>query len=199
MKLNLALFDFDGTISSKDSVELFLKFVNNKWFYYYVKFILTLHLYILYKLGMINYQKLKNDRLYYLLKGLKESEIFSLANDFSINILPNILRRSALNRLEWHLSNKDEIYVVSASFDILLDNWCKSKKINLITNKFDFKRLLINDIFQTPDCNGDEKVNRIKQIVKLEHYDIIYAYGDSKMDLPMLNIANKKYFKFFKD
>ena len=47
------------------------------------------------------------------------------------------------------------------------------------------------------NCHGQEKVNRIKAKIKLEHYKTIYAFGVSSGDKQMLAIANKTFYQFF--
>ena len=48
------------------------------------------------------------------------------------------------------------------------------------------------------NCYGEEKVNRIKQLYDLNSYSIIYAYGDSSGDRPMLALAQKPFYKPFR-
>lgn len=47
------------------------------------------------------------------------------------------------------------------------------------------------------NCYGFEKVRRIIEKYNLSEYNEIYAYGDSKGDLPMLQIANRRFFRSF--
>ena len=51
--------------------------------------------------------------------------------------------------------------------------------------------------FSIPNCNGIEKLKRIKELVNLEDYSMIYAYGDTKGDEAMLSIANKPLYQHF--
>ena len=50
----------------------------------------------------------------------------------------------------------------------------------------------------TRNCFGVEKVNRIRQEYDLSQWDFIYAYGDSRGDQEMLDLADERYYKFFK-
>ena len=49
----------------------------------------------------------------------------------------------------------------------------------------------------SPDCNFSNKVNFIKKNYDLKNYEKIYAYGDSKGDLKLLEIAEYKNYKPF--
>ena len=48
-----------------------------------------------------------------------------------------------------------------------------------------------------PNCNGYEKVKRIKEKYNLSEYKEIHVFGNSKGDLPMLELGTHKYYKFF--
>ena len=47
------------------------------------------------------------------------------------------------------------------------------------------------------DCNGLEKVRRIKKKYNLNKYAKIYAYGDTEGDKPMLDIADISFYRAF--
>lgn len=47
------------------------------------------------------------------------------------------------------------------------------------------------------NCHGIEKVNRIRNAVDLSNYDDIYAYGDSKGDSGMLDLATRRFYRSF--
>ncbi len=53
-------------------------------------------------------------------------------------------------------------------------------------------------MIQGKNCNGREKVKRIKNEYDIESFDKIYAYGDSNGDKPMLEMADIKYFRWKK-
>ena len=46
------------------------------------------------------------------------------------------------------------------------------------------------------DCYGDEKVRRIRERLTLADYGTIYAYGDTEDDRAMLDLADRKYFRW---
>ena len=71
----------------------------------------------------------------------------------------------------------------------------------MIFNLFkDFRCAFKNRKFYGIDgenCSGPEKIRRIKEILNLQDFDKIYAFGNSKGDKEMLSIADHKFFKFF--
>lgn len=198
--MNLALFDFDGTITREDSFVRYLKMISKSkidfWFKYYLK---PIHLWILLKIKVVDYWILKKKRLQIFFNDLTNEEILDSSASFQSEVLPLIIRNSAKERIKWHQEQGDEILIVSATFDFCLNNWCKQAGVNYICNYI--KRQENNIIFlpNNLDCNFYEKVNRVKSSINLEQYSLIYAYGDSSGDRDMLAIANQPFFKFFND
>lgn len=195
--MNLALFDFDGTISNKDSLIEFIKYTKGKknLIKASVKLLPTI---FLYKIKLLDSQTMKEKFLDYFFHGIKEDEFKTKAKEFSINILHNIVKKQALEKIKWHKSNGDRVIVVSASLECLLQAWCNINGIELITTKLEFADNHFTGKLATKNCKGQEKVNRIKQFLELRKYDVIYAYGDSYGDKQMLDLADKKYYRIFK-
>lgn len=194
MEKNLALFDFDGTISTKDSISEFLKFIEPNYFkYIYIKYIYSFPYNISYKVGLISYSILKKKRLEFFFKNKNYSDLVILGTKFAAEVLPNLIKPSALNAIKNHLKNNDDIYIVSASLDIILKDWCNSLNIELITNYLDPNIKTIKG----QDCNYNVKVLLLNERVDLSVYKFIFAYGDTEGDIPMLNLAHNKFYKYF--
>jgi phosphoserine phosphatase len=48
------------------------------------------------------------------------------------------------------------------------------------------------------DCGGDNKVTLINHRIELSRFDSVFAYGDTKEDLPMLELAQTKFYQWRK-
>jgi phosphoserine phosphatase len=81
-------------------------------------------------------------------------------------------------------------------YNFLLEKWCKSLDIFLITNNIFYQHDIIYP--NESDCNYTNKVKRIKELYNLNNYTKILAFGDSDGDLEMLKIADEKYYNYFK-
>jgi len=46
------------------------------------------------------------------------------------------------------------------------------------------------------DCSLENKASAIKRKVNLSDFKTIYAYGDTAEDMPMLALAQEKYFNW---
>ena len=195
MSKNLALFDFDGTITTKDSLSDFFKFIEpNPIFYFYYKYLFNIKDNIGYKLGFIDLDKLKKSRIEAFFHKKKYADLVAFGVIYANLILPELIKTSALEAIDNHLINNDDVYIVSASIDIILKDWCLKKNINLITNNIDIG----SNNYLGRDCNYEEKLIRIKQCINLKKYNLIYAYGDTQGDKYMLEIANHKFYQYFK-
>jgi phosphatidylglycerophosphatase C len=197
MKAGLALFDFDGTITSMDSATLFYRSLyNNPIVFVYRHIVLCFPQYISYRLKLSDYLPLKRRRLQVHVGELTEDNFKRKVLEFQQVHLPSIIKDSALNRVSWHKNQGHEIWVVSASYDFLLSEWCKQMNIGLIVN-LTFRNQH-TCIFEGEDCNFKNKVYQIRKRVNLNDYTTVYAYGDSDGDKALLSLAHKSYFNYFK-
>lgn len=197
--MNLALFDFDGTISSRDSFLLFL------WHADKVKVVKTCLSFIpqiiLYKLGRYSNQKLKETFLQALFAGISLDELQTASEHYCNDILPKIIRSGFWQRLAWHRQRGDEVVVVSASPEFMLEPWCRAQRIGLIGTEVETdKSGRLTGKLAGKNCMGHEKVRRLKTCFDIEKYDQLFAYGDTKSDLPMLELAapENRFYKPFR-
>jgi len=80
---------------------------------------------------------------------------------------------------------------VSASMQSWIQPWCDKNNIELLSTQLEFKDGKVTGRFLTKNCHGKEKENRIKELLHVEDYETIYAYGDSSGDTEMLALADK--------
>jgi phosphoserine phosphatase len=48
------------------------------------------------------------------------------------------------------------------------------------------------------NCHGEEKVRRILEQHNMSDYEVVYAYGDTAGDLPMMKLAGNSFYKPFR-
>jgi len=192
----LAIFDFDKTITSKDSLIDFLYHAMGPLRFFMGALYLS-PLLILHKSGFIRNDKTKEKVLSYFFKGLEKEKFQNLATVYSQKDLPAIVRSSALEKIRWHQAQGHKIVIVSASLDNYLLGWCQGIKADLLATSLEFKDGRFTGKLATPNCYGPEKVRRLQERYDLKKFDHIYAYGDSPSDLVLKSIANEFHFRSF--
>ena len=194
----LALFDFDGTITDRDSLIDFVVFVVGK-----KKFILGL-LYLLpaivrYKLKRLDEEQLKTLVIIYFFGQWSVSDFILCATQYAQNRLPKIIKQSALARIQWHKQQHHHVVIVTASMKNWISPWCQSLMLGLIATELNLDTSKITGELKTRNCKGLEKVRRIYAELDLRSYEYIYAYGDTAADKPMLSLANESYYQYFRN
>ncbi len=196
--MNLALFDFDGTITTQDSFLLFMRYLHGS-----SKFYLgcgPLAPYIgLYVLKLYPNYRLKCDFLRRFVQGYTDSQLTAGAQGFCNDMIPSILRSKAVERLNWHRRQGDTVAIVSACPEVILAPWCRQNRYELLATKLQFHDRTATGLLDGANCWGEEKVERIKGHFPLSDYGEIFAYGDSKGDHPMLSLADHAFYKPFRE
>lgn len=192
----IALFDFDGTITRKDSFIEFVKFSKGK-FKLLSGVVLNLPVLVAYKLKMISNQAAKERMLQFFFKGMPLKEFQQICDGFSRQRLPYLVRDAAIGKIKQLQNGGVTVVIVSASPENWIANWAAENNLNLIATRLEVEGGKISGKIRGNNCYGIEKVNRIRQQFDLEDYDKIYAFGNHYSDRYMLDLADAKYLNKF--
>jgi HAD superfamily hydrolase (TIGR01490 family) len=196
MSRNIAFFDFDGTITKSDSFFGAIKYVVGLKILLF-KAVILIPILVLYKLKLISNSKAKKIVFSFYFRGYNYRYLKEKLEEFSLNIVPTIVRKKAKDQLDWHIKQGDEVVIVSASFEEWVEPWAMQNGYKTIATKIEFNGDIVTGGFKTKNCHGIEKVNRIKKEYQLSDFETIYAYGDTSGDRAMLDIADiAKYREF---
>ncbi len=198
MSKGIAFFDFDGTITTKDSLVEIIKYIYGN-FKFITGVTCSLPMIAGFKLGLTDRQKSKEALLTYFFGGMSESDFQNKCHSFSKEIIPSIIRPEAQEKLKWHRGQGHALVLVSASPENWLKEWCKEQQMHCIATQLEIKNGFVTGKISGRNCYGEEKINRIRQQYNLDEYYAIYAYGDTSGDLPMLSLANHAIYKPFKN
>lgn len=190
-KKTVAVFDFDGTITTKDTLLEFIKYSCGT-ISFYIGFLLYSPLLVLMKLHLYPNWKSKQKIFSWFFKGMFYSKFKQLGEDFKKEIENNI-RQSIVNKVREHVAEGTLVYVVSASIDEWVRPFCKTLGVKdvLCTEIEVDKNGIITGRFLNNNCYGQEKVNRLLQVEPERDAYFLYAYGDSRGDKEMLGFADK--------
>ncbi len=196
--MNLALFDFDGTITTDDSLIKFIRFAVGD--IRFVTGMATLSpMLTAYKLKFIPNYKAKQYMLSYFSKGMSEEKFIQVAHEYSLKHIDTILRPKAMEKIAWHKEQGHKVVIVSASIECWLKPWCDKNGLELIATKLEIKDGRVTGKLLTKNCYGIEKANRVQEQYNLDDYDHIYAYGDSRGDKELLALSDESHYKPFRE
>ena len=194
----LAVFDFDHTLTDRDSLLPFLFYLQG-----YLQGVLSLILltpyFIQYAIGKLPREKIKEKILHRFMGGKSFNEIKALGKKYVDQQLDCYLKPEAVKRLRWHQSQGDRCLLVSASLDFYLIPWAM---------KYGFEAVLASRLEVTPDgvitgnlagknCWGPEKKRRLLEYLGEEKPSSLYVYGDSLGDADILAIADHPFYRKF--
>jgi HAD superfamily hydrolase (TIGR01490 family) len=196
-KKTVAAFDFDGTITNKDTFLLFIIFTKGKiWFI--VVFLLYLPLIVAFKLGIYSNRKLKQKIFSFCFKGTSIEKFNDNCAEFFKNNR-NIIRVLARDKILEHKQNNDELIIISAS----IENWVRPFADYLGIKNIVCTKLEVDDCgiltgnFSTSNCYGVEKVDRLLNILPNRNEYYLISYGDSKGDKDLLKFSDEGHYRVF--
>lgn len=195
--MNIAFFDFDGTITSSDTLFRFILFSKGK-LRFYAGMLLLSPVFLGYKLGLIANWRAKEMVLAWFFRGIPESELLATGEKFAGRVIPGIIRSEAREAIDYHRRNGHVMVVVTASLSFWIKPWCDDQGLALIATEPEFMNGKFTGKFLGRNCHGKEKVSRIVGTYDLHRFETIYAYGDNIADLEMLNLADEKYLRWKK-
>ena len=194
--MKLAIFDFDGTITAKDSLIEFIYYAVGPA-RFLLGFTYLAPVFILYLLKIMPNWKAKEISLTYFFNDWPVDQFQEIADDYSQNKLSSIVKKSALEKIQWHKAQGHTVVVVSASPENYLNNWCQTYDLALIATRLESKDGKLTGKLAAANCYGQEKIKRLREKYRLEDFEFIYAYGDSAGDKALKEIANQFYFRIF--
>ena len=195
ISLRLALFDFDGTLSTADSMPAFLR--QHLHANALVKALLRWGIACvnLLFIGKFSRDTAKAALLFECLKSFSPERLARAADEFAQVWLPAHLNPTTLAQLQMHLAQGNRVVVVSAAPDVWLKAICQKLEVECICTEMarDTEGRLL-PMFKGPNCRGPEKVRRVAERFALETFTSIVAYGNSAGDRAMLHRADEAWF-----
>ena len=193
----IAFFDFDGTITTKDTLLEVIKHQKGK-VAFYTGLLLNAPVLAGLKLKLVSNQAAKERILRHFFKRMLLTDFQQACDNFIDETLPAILRPGALEEMKRLKASGFEIVVVSASPENWIKKWADANGIGLIATKLQLSGDKLTGYIDGTNNNAEEKAARIRAEFDLSEYDEIYCYGDSGGDKAMLALATKAFYKPFR-
>jgi phosphatidylglycerophosphatase C len=204
VKRTIAFFDFDGTITTKDTLLEFIRFSKGIP-RFYLGFLLSSPWLIAYKIKLISNQRAKERVLSHFFGHTPLDQFQQTCEAFAREAFPALLRPKALREITRLKTAGATVVIVSASPENWIRSWSHSIEADLLATRLETspdkdgsKSHRLTGNISGLNCHGHEKVRRIKEAYILEDYQDIYTYGDSNGDRPMLNLGTATFYKPFR-
>ena len=191
----LYFFDFDGTLTHKDTMFLFLKYFDSKK--YRIQFAKHLPLFVLLKMKLVDAENVKKSFVGDILKNQTQERLEQVAQNFFDHYYPKVIRTHALDFIQNIDKEKTQSFLVTASLDIWVKPFAEKFNMKLLATEAAYENGYFKGDFQTKNCNGKEKLVRIKKAIEGIKYDKTIAFGDTSGDQEMLDWANESHYRFF--
>lgn len=193
----IVAFDFDGTLTIRDSFTQFLRWRAGPggWALGLVKMAKATAAYARDRdRGAVKAASVK-----VFLKGVSRTELEADAARFADHIWPRFMRPDALEVWEdWGRRGAHRV-IVTASPEITVAPFAKRLGAEgLLGTHLTFDEdQRITGAFASPNCRGEEKVRRLREVFGPE-MTLEAAYGDTSGDTEMLAIARTQGFRVFR-
>jgi HAD superfamily hydrolase (TIGR01490 family) len=188
-KRRVVVFDFDGTLTRKDTLLEFIRFACGTP-RFIIGFILYSPLIALMFAKLYPNWKAKQKIFSFFFKGC-ERDVFVRKGKEFIHRIDSFIREDNVRLLDQYVADGATVYVVSASVVEWVRPWCQ---------KHGAKQVLATEVvsssgcltgrFSTKNCYGQEKVNRLLAVEPNRSEYTLYAYGDSRGDKEMIEFAD---------
>ena len=184
----IAAFDFDGTLTTKDTLLEFIRFACGRT-RFYAGFLLFAPLIVLMKMGMINNGRVKERVFSWFFKGMSYADFSEKGRVFA-RLIAGFERKEIKTKLQTHLAEGHDVYVVTASIEEWVRPYCMQLGVkDVLGTKVEVADGVLTGRFASPNCYGKEKANRLLEAVPDLSSCTLYAYGDSRGDREMLQMS----------
>lgn len=193
-ELSVAAFDLDGTLTEGGSVFLWLRHVAGTSTTYKEALRLAGPLTLGALRSGASADQAKEELFRGLLKGMDEEVLRDVSRKFALEHLASSGRAHILARLRWHLAQRHEVVIVSASPQLYVDVMSEALGANgsLGTRLAVDSRGKLTGEYSGKNCRGSEKLRRLEEWIEERRYPttpVVYAYGNSRGDRQLLSRA----------
>lgn len=190
-------FDFDGTLTVRDSFTAFLKWRAGPWRWWLgcVRLAPAALSYLLHR----DRGRIKAAAVREFLRGVPRATLEADASRFAELHARALLRPDAVATWERWRGEPVRLVIVTASPDIVVAPFARSLGADDLLGTllaFDAQGR-VTGAFLSPNCRGPAKVVRLKAAFG-ERVRLLAAYGDTSGDREMLAMAEQPHFRVFK-
>ena len=188
-----ALYDFDGTITTKDTTILLLvallklrpwRFSGLIWFLFRM----------IVASDSVSKQGHKNKAIGYLIKDLSDMRLSGALKDFRNKVKP-LYRPSVLSSIDKTIQDGCTVVIVTASPSFAISDCVSDLPVIVLGTEFEKEENIYTGLLKSENCYGKEKVNRINEWATSNKIvlSVQSAWSDHFSDFDMLSLSAKRY------
>lgn len=186
----IAVFDFDGTLTRRDSFIEFARFTVGTAAFACALF-RSLPDIVRWKLGCISSSQAKEALFARLYKGMS-AERFNDAGVRFADKIKEIERREIVDKLREYVCAGTPVYIISAGMPQWIEPWAKMMGVTAVEGTVpEVAEGKLTGRFESANCLGEEKVRRFEAL-NLRPCRLV-VYGDSSGDDAILAIADEAH------
>ena len=188
-----ALYDFDGTITTKDTTILLLVvlFKLRPWRF---SVLIWLVLKMIVASDSVSKQGYKNKAIGYLIKDLSDMHLSGALKDFR-NKVKFLYRPSVLTSIDQAIQDGCTVIIVTASPSFAISDCLSNLPVIVLGTEFEKEGNIYTGLLKSENCYGQEKVNRINEWATSNKITLSVqsAWSDHFSDFDMLSLSAKRY------
>ena len=193
----IVAFDFDGTLTVRDSFVAFLRWRCSPG--RYLLGLIRLAPKALLYLANRDRGKLKAAAVAEFLRGMSRDDLEAQARAFAEAEAPRLLRPDAVQTWRRWRQRQAKLVIVTASPDLIVAPFARGLGCDVLIATelaLDSQERLTGG-FSSPNCRGPEKVRRLRAMFGAD-MRLKAAYGDTRGDREMLRLADDQGYKLFR-
>lgn len=193
----LAIFDIDYTITRKETLMEFFKYLVSKDIKN-IKFLpRALYSGLMYGVKVYDERRVKECFLKFI-ENIDEAELATLTKSFYDERISKILYKDAVEMIKKLKKEGYMVILISASPEFYVKEFYAIREVDLIIGtKFTFKDGKFIRKMHGNNCKGEEKVRRLNEVLKEKNIKVdfknSYMFSDSLSDKPLLDLVGNPY------
>lgn len=193
--MDLALFDFDGTIPDRETMPDFMRAAVRPHRRFFGG-IFLLPLILGYKARIVSGIVIRAAVCYVGFWRIPAHEVEARGRKSARDFLPTTLRPEAMARIAWHKSRGDTVVVVSGGLDLYLRHWCEEQEVELLCSALEVRGGRFTGRYRDRQCVRNEKARLVLEGFPLSGFSRVFAYGDTHEDRELLALAHEAYYRW---
>lgn len=192
--MDLALFDFDGTLTTRETFVDVLQAATPRWRTAAARVALVPCV-LAYRTGRLSPHGMRSAATAVAFAGRAARPVRERMRRAARDLVPALECTAMRARLHAHRDRGDRVLVVSGNYEWLLAPWCEAVGVECLASRLEVRAGRLTGRYDGPQCVGAEKARRVRAHLDVAAYARVHAYGDTAEDHALLALAHVRTFR----